>query len=547
MYTKSFFYLLVLQSFILHSQEQTVRAPRQAESFISSCAGCAEDACCNLILEDLDVIHSQIDELIDCACCQYMITQADIDAGNFTISNPGIYVVCSDLEYLGGSGGAISIDNSIGGDIVVDFKQHSLTGPGYDSAIQISGSGGSVLVKNGAFSGFDYGLIINANNVSVNNVTVFDFNQAGIFAQASDGLMIVNVSIKGTGLYGIQLSDVANFSLSDTKIDGADLGIAVDGLNAASIKKLQVSRATSYGLFLTGNSAQLSDIVFAQCEFDLCQNGIAIEQTTVVGETIKNIVFFDTVVSGALNTGVYLYAVNNTTFKPILFRDCQFLGSGVDGCWVENGQGHIFENCQALNCARFGFYLHNGSAHVLKNCTLTFNGFNPGGATEVGALFVHLCERCQVHDSVISSNAEDAVYLKDANRFLIQNSSLCNNGKGGVFMAQTTGVENARVIACTICSNAQTGVYCANSNTLVERCTISENFNGIVVLSTSIDCQILNNWVANNASRGITNDTSSSYIWGNTSAKNAVNFGGSFQPSNIAPTSASPYWANIRV
>ncbi len=547
MYTKSIFYLLVVQSIILYSQEQPVRAARQTESLISSCAGCAEDACCNLILEDLEIIHSQIDELIDCACCQYLITQADIDAGNFTISSPGIYVVCSDLMYFGGSGRAIYIDNSIGGDIVVDFKQHSLTGPGYDIAVQISGSAGSVLVQNGVFSGFDYGLTIDANNVSVKNITLFDFNQAGIFAQTSDTLMITNTSIKGTGAYGIQLSDVANLFLSDIKIDGVGLGIAIDGLNTASVKKVQVYRSSNYGLFLTGNSAQLSDIIFAQCEFDLCQNGIAIEQTTVAGETIKNIAFFDTVVSGAFNTGVYLYAVNNTTFKPILFKDCQFLGSGVDGCWVENGQGHVFENCQALNCARFGFYLHNGSAHVLKNCTLTFNGFNPGGATEVGSLFVYLCERCQVYDSVISSNAEDAVYLKDANRFVIQNSSLCNNGKGGVFMAQTTGVENARIIACTICSNAQTGVYCANSNTLVERCTISENLHGINVISTSIDCQILNNWVANNVSRGIINDNASSYIWGNSSAKNAINFGGSFQPPNIAPTSTSPYWANIRV
>jgi hypothetical protein len=131
----------------------------------------------------------------------------------FTVTHPGTYVLASDLTYTNTNPAngvtAIIVPTNLAGPVIIDFKGHTLTGPG--------------TVSVGVGIGFYAGSPNTTNlGITVRNGTIKNFTRG------------VNAIVGGVYLSNINVNHVSFFT---AVIPGSndDAGIIIDGCNDSSV------------------------------------------------------------------------------------------------------------------------------------------------------------------------------------------------------------------------------------------------------------------------------------------------------------------------
>jgi len=128
----------------------------------------------------------------------------------FTITAPGTYVLTGNLTFDSyTNGNAISISPSTQGAVDLDLKGYTITGPGGQTtgvAIALQNSKYPILVRNGTFKNFGYGVVVEPGTSAstyLHDITVDKI----VFSITSDPS---NVYSTGVSFYQVSSSAVTN-------------------------------------------------------------------------------------------------------------------------------------------------------------------------------------------------------------------------------------------------------------------------------------------------------------------------------------------------
>ncbi len=235
--------------------------------------GNISDMCCDQALRELGFIESQIEKLIECSCCQYIITQADIDAGNYTITAPGFYCLKEDIVFTG-SGNAITINNS-SSEVTLDLRGHVITGDGTNGVgIYIVNASNGTTVQNGSVSECEVGIIINnSTQVSVDTVNISLCREYGILVDNSETVVIQDAFVRniiggslghGIALLNVNMAEIIKSTIVQTQ----GSGVFIDGSSQCAMSDLKVIAMDEYGFYVADTLNYVDSLCFKNCSVE---------------------------------------------------------------------------------------------------------------------------------------------------------------------------------------------------------------------------------------------------------------------------------------
>lgn len=225
------------------------------------------------------------------------------------------------------------------------------------------------------------------------------------------------------------------------------------------------------------------------------------------------------------------------TIQSIEYIDCRAVGNNRNG-FSSNSAGVSsniavvsYENCiSCLNNANIGMGLNgdgfyfDGQSFLVKSCSASENegsGFN----LSLNAFGIEL----------LGNSAQSNVV------YGIQDQGSSNL----IYLTNDPSSLNVQVIDCVLSKNKDFGIYAEAENTVIKECSVVGRDIGIYISSLANNAHILSNYVSNNGTSGIVNDSVTSYIWGNNGSKNGTNCSGAVAPINMLVSLAAQYWANV--
>ena len=464
-----------------------------------------EQSCCQAMGSSFDVVTSSIDVLDSCA--PVFITSLP-----YIITTPGSYVLCENLSYTGGAVAAITIINANPQSIVLDLNGHSITGINTDIGIQVSGNIGTVTIQNGLVSQFFNGISVSGGNVSINDIKLLDIIGYSLDIVGARNVVLDAVNSNTNSANGFNIIQSENLVAKNCQISGGTVGININSILGGIFENVQVFSTGSYGAYILANAGEVRGLSFSNCVFDGCDIGFFVEQL-LPSDFFNGISLFSTSITSSRSEGVLIRGVDNGYLSGILFKDCVINKTNGPGCEIYRGRGHIFENC-----------------------TITFNNFY--------GMYISECDDCQIVSSTISSNSNTGLIINGSNT-LVKNSIFNNNQVHGIATEDTPGLDGSQIIQCECIGNLQYGIFISQDNNLVQKNSVNKCDVGIFISSASVNSQVLNNYVANNVSFGIYNDSVSTYGWGNSVHMNGFNYNGSFPFPSALASSTPSYWTNI--
>ncbi len=453
-------------------------------------------------------LFEQIFLLQDCACCQTMITPNDITTGGYTINNSGYYCLESDVVYT--TGPAITI-NVLYNQVILDLKGHTITRDifsGTGPAIVVNGFGGSLIIRNGAFSGgYGHILLNNATMTIIEDIraSYTDGGAPSIQLNACSNIILKNIQSRSSGNNAIEvLNQSKNCYFKDILIQGAgNIGLYIGQSNNCLVENVQAFECAS-GFFVdtsgTPNSAY--NISYKDC---LAQSnnqvGFYVSANASDGGNVFDISYTGckAAQNGNFGFAAQAFGLNTGLIRDISCTDCLAIDNG--------GYGFVFDEpslidamidvicnrCTSQGNGNTGYYLQAQSA-VVKNCT----AMNNNG---VGIYLGPYANGCQVLENSVSKNAGFGIQDDGVNNLVYANIASNN---GAAYSASVplqlkptdiTGYwinadENSLVI----------GEYESKINTLLdlEQSCCLETLSSLQEISSSIDtlqsccnCQVL--------------------------------------------------------
>lgn len=441
--------------------------------------------------------ESKIDAILDCSCCQNMITQEMINSGMVIITNPGIYCLASDIEFSG-SGIAIQINN-INSDVILDLGGHTITSLGLGTAIAVIGATGGTIIRNGIFNGGSVAIIITngSKRVVIDNNTIFATANYGIWVQnQSSDVTIENLIITDAGSAGIYFSETDTFTNFSYIVRNAvitntsDSGIHINGMNIGLFENIRSINNLRFGFMVEAQSDASHAITFKNCHA---------EHNTLSGFYVTS---------------------NGNDIDTIVYDDCSSIYNQGAGFLLEP----VLDRIQTVE---------------FKNCTAAHNA-SDGFATGVGS------SGAQVSDIIYQectsqSNIANGFFI-DCYRSLMKNCTAVGNDSCGVRV--DTVSFDCQVIDTSITANIAAGIQIAGSNALLQHCTVGGNFNdGIVIFGGANNNQIVQCYVVNNAGTGINDAGAATAVHGNYAGFNGADYSGGI--TNFPASETITYWGNV--
>lgn len=495
-----------------------------------------QQTCCSSVTSELEIIMSDLDLLtsLDLSCCVSTMSSIDIitsslaqlqpcpvtiiDQVPFFITSPGAYMLCSDLFYGGGAGYAIQIDNSLAGDVILDLNGHSIIGVGTDLGVNVLGSTGVAVIKNGYIANFETGIQVVDGHTVIEDMRIEDVLLYGIDAESVESVTVkhTNIGVRESVspiifAYGLHFSRANEITVKDVQISGGSNGIGLDNIFSAWFENLFIDNISTEGIYI---ATEIRNVTFFNCTLSRCLIAIYIEQLAS-GAPISGLSFINVSIVDSLHRALFLSALDDAV-SGILFKDCVMNVTADSACELYGGIGHIFDGCSILSSRGFGIYIQSKQVEIVN--------------------------------SIFSNHASHGIII-NTDDVSVKNSIISYNELFGIQIKSSFGSNNAQILACDIFGNRSYGISADSTNIYIEKCTIVANDDGVHLSSSASGSQVLNNYVANNASTGIFCDDASAYIWGNTAHRNSTNYGGGFPAAGpiilnaITPT--APYWANV--
>lgn len=443
--------------------------------------------------------ESKIDAILSCSCCENVITQEMINAGQVVLTESGIYCLADDIVSSANIV-PIVISNTVG-EIILDLGGHSIVDSNINTAILISNSTGGVTIRNGTISQVVNGIIVtnNSSHIIIENVIIYNTSDTSILIQqGSSDVFIDRVSIKNSGSDGISFQEsqaLTNFSfyIKDTSIvKSAKSGVHMNGTFTAILENVHAIDNGAYGFCVESVSDISQGISYKNCYAEY--NKLA---------------------------GFVLVTSTGLPLATISYQDCQSFNNEGPGYSILGSSGTIlalsYNNCTAMCNSSHGFSTGTGSSGSLvhdiiyNNCISQLNRGNGFYIDCQGSAITHCCSN--------------------------------GNGRAGILLDRNS--FKWQIIDSIIGSNKNNGIEVYGSSSLIQRCSVCNNVgSGIIIFSGSQNIQILNSYLSQNSSYGINNSGTGAYIFGNNAVFNAS---GNFNPPIGLPlTNTSTYWANVR-
>jgi parallel beta-helix repeat protein len=226
------------------------------------------------------------------------------------------------------------------GDTIIVSPSPSGTYPGNISitkSLTLTGTSSSSVIING--SNINPGIVVSATSgVSISQVTIVDPDSAGngISVLSSLDVSITGIAVlstlRGTGAFGIWLSNSNNVVVSHDMIGGNLYGVAVQGGFSNSIRADNLTGNRAADIFLnatTGNQVKSNILAKSQIGIDMLQgsNGNVVTNNTVVDRNSLAGIFL----SGSSSNQ---FTANNIDFNNST--------SSTTGIHLENSSGNSF-------------------------------------------------------------------------------------------------------------------------------------------------------------------------------------------------------------
>jgi len=233
-----------------------------------------------------------------------------------------------------------AVDAASPGDTIIVSPSPSGSYPGnitINKSLTLAGVSTSSVIING--SNTNPGITINAtSSVTISQVTIVDPDSAGNGISVLSSLdvsitgVVVSSTLRGTGAFGIWLSNSNNVFLSHDTIGGNLYGVAVQGGFSNSIRANNLTGNRAADIFLnatTGNQVKSNILTKSQIGIDVLQgsNGNLVTNNTAVDENSLAGIF----ISGSSN--------NQFTANNIDFNNSTSTTTGVH---IENSSGNSF-------------------------------------------------------------------------------------------------------------------------------------------------------------------------------------------------------------
>lgn len=461
--------------------------------------------------------ESKIDAILECSCCSNSITNDDIAGGGAKIiTDPGTYCLTEDVFF--NNSFAININLASPGEVILDLGGHSIIGSGTGKGIENSSGLGGITIRNGSIYSTDIGIeILSIPNIVLENIDVFNSATYGILVKGCVGLTLKNILIESSGNIGFYSLVNSNVFVENTTVRFANsFNILIEGMVNGLFSNVNSYQSSQHGFYIVSNP--IDNLIFQNCVSQSNRDtGFLIEQIGA-GQVVSGIQFISTTAVENGSAGFRLQGVNSSIFYGIVFKECQALANGT------------------------GFEMFGGTNHIFEQTNSSFNQSN--------GIYLDGCDRCQFIQSIFNNNGRNGMQ-NNSSQVVSQYCTFNNNIGNGVAIDSNGSIRNNQYINCIMSGNQGSGIDISSNFTVVEKCNLSGNsFNGVTIQPGVKEVNIINNYVINNLSIGV-NDNSggagNNSVWGNYSRSNGTPYGtGVSTPSNVPISSTAAYWANVR-
>jgi hypothetical protein len=258
------------------------------------------------------------------------IVPSQINAGSFTISSPGAYILIDDTTFSPGvSATAITISAN---NVTLDLNGKHLIGGNNNAntGIEIPASANDIIIKNGFIS---------------------DFAGFGFRADAGTTyttIILEDLTIRNRNKTGLGMSFG---SATDSVVQRCDCSGANEGCSFSSCARIQILDSTfsnniDFGMDLF--SCQTFKIINCQSNFNVSNGGIGLSLDTCTDCIIRNGIFNGNVSTGALiGVGSQVFSSQCVSFYDSEF--CRNSASATDadaaGIDVQDSTGVLLKSC----------------------------------------------------------------------------------------------------------------------------------------------------------------------------------------------------------
>lgn len=465
--------------------------------------------------------ESKIDAILaatTCQCCQFLITQEDINTGSYTIEKPGIYCLATDVSLNAGNG--IRIVNSQP-QVILDLQGHTIDGLGSGGyGVLISGSTGGIIVRNGTIYQSENGIAIErSTNVNIENINIYNPIQYGIVSKEASQMIIENIVITNSGKDGIGLYVGDSIFLNNITMHScSNNGLHFDGIINSCVNNINTFGSSSAGFQLNADNQQLTNILIKNCHAETNRNGSFILTGSGSGYNVQNITFLNCTGSYSDTAGFYLMSSSNGSIENI-----------------------TYENCYAA-MSRFGFLVEQNNSDlidtvVFKNCSSENNfaqGFRVTLNDKTSNNFIF-------KDCLSTKSREIGFYIQGGYAHLVENC-IASFNEIGILVLDT---QNSQFLASLANNNGANGIDIRSNTCLIKDCRAAYNGQDGIVLNGGNNNEILNCQASFNTKNGINDNAAASRIYGNSAFNNGVDYNPFALSSTAVPALGATYWSNV--
>jgi hypothetical protein len=179
----------------------------------------------------------------------------------YTISAPGTYILTGDLTYSSQQGAAINILTTLAGTVVLDFKGHTITGPGAASTnfgVEVGGVSEyaentyPIVIRNGTLKNF--AIAVDAeqgNRAKTTQLTVKNMQFSTVTTSVST--------------YGVNLLNTSYSSVNNCVFTGTEYGINDDATGANNSYANNTFNHVGYLILIGDTNYPLPTVTVEQC------------------------------------------------------------------------------------------------------------------------------------------------------------------------------------------------------------------------------------------------------------------------------------------
>ena len=335
-------------------------------------------------------------------------------------------------------------------------------------------------------NGSAYGVEIQANDTLLQNFTIYNFTQAGIYLH-NESFTIQNVTIN-------------NCNTTNSSYNPGSYGIYLYYSNNCTITNCLVSNNNWDGICLDSST----NCTITDCIVNNNDDGIYLDYS-------NNCTITNCTVSNNNWKGIYLYYSTNCTVFSCNISDNHCVGIYMTG----SSCNKICNSTIANNSGYVGLVLSDSLNNSICNCSFIRNGISIQGYDTSSIFYIHLCNNTvngkpllyYKNEQNVTLDAVDVgqIFIVNCSNFEVNDINISDvnigvgiysssdinlsqisitRSRGGIFIQNSTNcnISNSTIVGCGLdYQNSSLGISTVSStDILIEKNNISDVFGGII-------------------------------------------------------------------